>query len=59
MNTYKIEKIIEIIIIMKKYPGPNALDITYPNKRKTIKIIEIKKKDLVLFLEIWSLKSIL
>lgn len=43
----------------KKYPGLKAIEITYPNKIKTMNTITIKKNDFVLFLEIWSLKSTL
>lgn len=49
----------DIIIIIKKNPGSKANEITYPNKTNMTNIIAIKKNDFNLFLEIWSLKSIL
>ena len=49
---------IDIIIIVKNNPGANAKEITYPNRIITKKIIDMRKKDFSLFLDIWSLKSI-
>ena len=43
---------------MKKKPGSNANEITYPKRTIIEKIITMRKKDFHLFLEIWSWKDI-
>ena len=45
MTIYESEKIVAIIIMMKKYPGSIAIEIMYPRTMKKMKIMIIRKID--------------
>jgi len=53
-----MEKMMEKIIIMKKYEGSRIREMRYPKTRKKMNIRIIRKNDFSLFFWIWSWKDI-